>query len=405
MKYLALFIGVFIASIHLHAQYKADNKTYQAVFIDDLCKQLQAHPNHILLDVRSQGEYDDTSTITSLNFGRLKNSLHIDIRQLPARWRELEQYKDETIFIYCSHSQRSRRASRLLADSGFSNIININGGLTTLYLMKNSLGNCVGDMYVTNTRYHIYTPQDFCTRTGTNAFLLDVRPDSAFKGIALAENQNAFGVFTGSVNIPLATISSSLSRIPKNKEILIVDQFGNDSPQAADILLKNGYTNVGILFNGLDQWYSTSTDELRCKMQLVKRDRKYNLLSSDEFNTLATKNNDVVIVDVRKTDEFNNQSKNYWQNVGNIRNAVNIPAGQLNDHLNDLAASKNKPVIIYGFGGNADAYNAAILLLNNGFTNVNVLKDGIFDFRWRAHNVKNKTYLNDWVINVPESNQ
>ncbi|MGH7249954.1 MAG: rhodanese-like domain-containing protein, partial [Minisyncoccia bacterium] len=383
-------------SINLHAQYKADNKTYQAVFLDDLCKQLQAHPDHILLDVRSQGEYDDTSSMTSLNFGRLKNSLHIDIRQLPARWRELEQYKNETIFIYCSHSQRSRRASRLLADSGFSNIININGGLTTLYLMKNSLGNCIGDMYVTNTRYHIYTPQDFCTRSGSNAFLLDVRPDSTFKGIASAEGQNAFGVFTGSTNIPLANIAASLSRIPKNKEILIVDQFGDDSPKAADILLNNGFTNVGILFNGLDQWYSTPAEELRCKMQLVKRDRKYNLLSSDEFNTLATKNNDVIIIDVRKAEDFNNQSKQYFRNVGNIRNAVNIPADHLNDHLKDMAASKNKPVVIYSFGGNNDdAYNSARLLVNNGFTNVYVLKDGIFDFRWRAHNVKNKTYLND----------
>ncbi len=405
MKYRLLLAGVIACSFSVQAQYKNDNKLYQAVFLEDLCKQLQAHPDHILLDVRSQGEYDDTSGFTSLNFGRLKNALHIDVRQLPDRWKELEKYKDKTIFIYCSHSQRSRRASKQLADSGFAHIMNVNGGLTSFYLLKNTQGSCFTDMYSTNTRYKIYNPQEFCTATGNNTFILDVRTDSAFKGIAANEGQNAFGVFKGAVNIPFAGLPASLARVPKNKTIIIVDDYGNDSPKAAQLLLDNGFTSVGILFNGMDEWFSLPPTDLPCKTQLVQRNRKYNLLSGEEFSTLATSDNGAVVVDIRKADEFNNQAKDYWRNVGKIKNAVNFPADQIADHLQELASAKNKPVILYGFSSQGDAFHAAQVLCNNGFTNVNVLKDGIFNLRWRAANIKDKAYLKDWVINIPDINQ
>ena len=108
-----IFAALLLITITTNAQFKADNVKYTTVFPEELCKTLMANQGYTLLDVRSQGEYDDTSTSGGLNIGHLKNSMHIDIRELPKRWKELLAYKDKPLFIYCSHSQRSRRASRL----------------------------------------------------------------------------------------------------------------------------------------------------------------------------------------------------------------------------------------------------------------------------------------------------
>jgi len=104
------FAGLLLIAITSNAQFKADNVKYTTVFPEELCKTLMANQGYTLLDVRSQGEYDDTSTAGGLNIGHMKNSMHIDIRELPKRWKELSAYKDKPLFIYCSHSQRSRRA-------------------------------------------------------------------------------------------------------------------------------------------------------------------------------------------------------------------------------------------------------------------------------------------------------
>src|SRR3954462_6447589 len=86
------------------AQYKNDNVAYKTVYIEEFCKQYRSNPKAILLDVRSQGEYDDTSSSVGLNIGRIKQTKHIDIQQLPAHWRDLIAYKDQPVYVMCSHS-------------------------------------------------------------------------------------------------------------------------------------------------------------------------------------------------------------------------------------------------------------------------------------------------------------
>ena len=67
---------------------------------------------------------------TALNIGRLKGAVNIDVDAVAGRLNELKPYKDKPVFIYCSHSQRSRRVSKLLSENGFQKIYNINGGMS-----------------------------------------------------------------------------------------------------------------------------------------------------------------------------------------------------------------------------------------------------------------------------------
>ncbi|NJO25977.1 MAG: rhodanese-like domain-containing protein [Bacteroidia bacterium] len=118
MKKHFVFILMIAAMQTAAAQFRNDNVLYKTVYLQELCKTLQENPGYTILDVRSKGEYEDTSSSSTLNLGHIKGAMNININELPVRWKEISGMKDKPVFVYCTHSQRSRRASKLLADSG-----------------------------------------------------------------------------------------------------------------------------------------------------------------------------------------------------------------------------------------------------------------------------------------------
>src|SRR5215203_6302820 len=152
-----LTITFSVATLAACAQYRYDNKQFTTVYPEEICAVLKANPGHLLLDVRSKGEYDDTSSARSLNLGHFAAAQNLDIRELPARWRELQAYKDKPVFIYCSHSQRSRRAAKMLVDSGFTKVYNINGGLST-FLYQDRPAACSELSVKTSVKYKLLPP-------------------------------------------------------------------------------------------------------------------------------------------------------------------------------------------------------------------------------------------------------
>src|SRR5690349_3708845 len=110
----------FVALTTAFGQFKND-KLFRTVYPEDLCEELRKHPDALLLDVRSEGEFSDTSKWTGLNIGHLKGAKNINVRTIENRLSEIKEYKNLPIYIYCSHSQRSRVSSKLLIDSGFTN--------------------------------------------------------------------------------------------------------------------------------------------------------------------------------------------------------------------------------------------------------------------------------------------
>jgi rhodanese-related sulfurtransferase/DNA-directed RNA polymerase subunit RPC12/RpoP len=111
--------------------------------IEEMCERLNANPKVVLLDVRSPGEFKGTGFRT---YGHFKNAININITQLENRLSELEKYKDSEIIVYCSHSQRSPRASQLLTSSGFKNVSNMAGGVSTL--TSQTSNECLKKYYV-----------------------------------------------------------------------------------------------------------------------------------------------------------------------------------------------------------------------------------------------------------------
>ena len=191
------------------SQFKNDNIAFKTVYINDLCDSLRKNPDRLILDVRTLGEFRDTSASASLNIGHLKGAVNIDVNEIRNRLSELLPYKDKPIFVICSHSQRSRVCSKLLSDSGFTHVINVNGAMTEFNLLKNTSVPCVNDLYETSNQFKLLSPQQVARLMGSqqNIFILDVRNDSAFRGIARDAATNALGRLKGAINIPLAQLS------------------------------------------------------------------------------------------------------------------------------------------------------------------------------------------------------
>lgn len=406
MRYILSFLFILVMNGLQAQQFRYDNVQFKTVYPEDLCDMLGKHPGALLLDVRTRGEHYDTSGNSGLNLGHLKDARNIPLGELAQRWREVDAYKNEPVFVYCSHSQRSRRASHLLADSGFTNIYNINGGMTQLLKMRSSLPGCFNVLYKTNNKYTIVSATELAEGAKKkNAWLIiDLRSDSVYNRISLQEKKNAMGRLQPSVNIPLSELKNNLAKIPRNKHLLLVDEYGNESPLAAGLLDSLGYKNVSVLLYGMDGWMNYNINEKQLSNTFGwTGPQKYTLLSAGELKRQINVRK-VVLIDVRPAEQFENRSKNYWENIGHIKDAVNIPFDQINGYADKQLTNKSEYIVLYTFNDQPEVYETAAQLARKGYNNVHILYGGIWNIRWASHNLKGKADLAGWVVDVPAEN-
>ena len=361
---IILSLILFVLAQTGFAQYRYDNVTFKTVYWDELCKTLKQNPEALILDVRSKGEHYDTSTSKTLNIGHLKGAMNININDVAGRLKEIESYKNKPVFVHCSHSQRSRRVSKMLADSGFVNVFNINGGVSNLR-MFGFKEEC--DLLTSNLPYQIISPKALAQNKSVEYFILDVRPDSSFKGIALQERKNAYGKFRNAINVPLSTLEQNLSLIPKGKNILIVDETGFESVTAAELLNPKGYSKLTVLFNGLDGFHTEVPER---EKTMWSSHVSYHTINAEGFVELMKKGNTTAI-DIRPADDFNNISKESFRNIGRIKGAINIPVADWDKQFASLPAKKENPIALYSFGGGpVELFELGKKLSAQGYKNV-----------------------------------
>jgi rhodanese-related sulfurtransferase len=95
----------------------------------DVCAYVQAHPAVVLLDVRTQEEFEGKA---EPNFGSLKNAINLSVQDLPTQMHQLDSFKNREIIVYCSHSHRSPMATYMLSQNGFANVKNMSGGMSEM---------------------------------------------------------------------------------------------------------------------------------------------------------------------------------------------------------------------------------------------------------------------------------
>lgn len=82
--------------------------------------QLLTQPDVILLDVRSQAEYEQ--------LGHVPNAVLFPMDQIPVRLSELPT--DQPLVVMCQHGVRSAMVCEYLVDQGFRRVLNHDGGMS-----------------------------------------------------------------------------------------------------------------------------------------------------------------------------------------------------------------------------------------------------------------------------------
>ena len=89
-----------------------------------MMKELQSSildKNTIVLDVRTEEEYFGP-------LGHIENAILIPIQELQSRLDELNQFKNETIYVVCRSGQRSNVGKDILNANNFR-AVNVDGGM------------------------------------------------------------------------------------------------------------------------------------------------------------------------------------------------------------------------------------------------------------------------------------
>lgn len=88
---------------------------------EEWVSQLEADKNAVVLDVRTEDEYDD---------GIITNAINLDIHKGQGFIDGLEALdKSKNYYVYCRSGARSAKACEVMENLGFENAFNLQGGI------------------------------------------------------------------------------------------------------------------------------------------------------------------------------------------------------------------------------------------------------------------------------------
>lgn len=188
--------------------------------------------------------------------------------------------------------------------------------------------------------------------------ILDVRTPDEFKE----------GHIEGAILIPVLELDNRLGELPKDKPIITYCKIGIRSRNAANILVKNGFTRIhdmGGILDWIDKGYPVIEEG---EIMLISVDESYEFFYDEDY----------IFLDVRSLEECKQ---------GHIKGAILIPVSELEDRLDEIPEDKH--IIVYCDGaGCSRSGKAAVILVNNGFEEVyDMTGEGIIEWQIKGYPV------------------
>ena len=106
---LAVVLGLALVVPQLQASQGVDVKAAKSL----------SDQGALLLDVREPDEYAAVHAV---------NAKLIPLGEVGARLKEIEAYKDKPVAVICRSGRRSAQAVSFLKESGFTQVVNVEGG-------------------------------------------------------------------------------------------------------------------------------------------------------------------------------------------------------------------------------------------------------------------------------------
>ena len=138
---LGFFIGCAVAVIYsVIVQVATENKgdeimneivtvTYEQISQVEAKNIMDTESNFIILDVRTEEEFAE---------GHIKNAILIPDYEIATKAEEILKDKNQLILVYCRSGNRSKAASKVLVDLGYTNVKEFGGIIDWKYeIVKN----------------------------------------------------------------------------------------------------------------------------------------------------------------------------------------------------------------------------------------------------------------------------
>ncbi|MEO6612037.1 MAG: rhodanese-like domain-containing protein [Chitinophagaceae bacterium] len=357
-------------------------------------KAQQGGKGYIILDVRTPGEYmDTTNSGRHAGIGRINTAVNVSLQDLlgkPETIHQLDKYKNEDIYVICSHSYRSRRISNLLLENGFTSVNNVKGGMTEWYRNYEELQPYMAGMYQNNIAYH------------------NIAPSELFKKLAAKEPVELIGLnspprfFFDSLVAPYYPYfpdikeanyyrpADSLQVLEKVKAsngrpVVLFSKVGGGAQDMSEWLARKGYTNIYNLVNSLPGFY-----EYVVNFQSREAGKKVLVYNSNiqfytplSFCKEAPKN--VQWIDLRHDTTFNQVTEGTKINYKTLNGAVNFPFYKTADAFTQQFPDKNKLYMILPQDGYT-GIELADALLKKGYR-IGWIIGGIERWEWYTNNI------------------
>ena len=177
-------------------------------------------------------------------------------------------------------------------------------------------------------------------------------------------------------NLPLARIEiDAYGKLPKkNVPIVVLDDGEGFAELSVHRLINLGYTDVSIFEGGVQGWKAAGGEVFKDVNvpsksfgEFVESKRHTPSLSAQEVKQLIDSKEDMVVVDVRRFDEYNTMS---------IPTGISVPGAELVLRLPELAPNPKTKVIV-NCAGRTRSIIGTQSLINAGIPNeVNALRNG-----------------------------
>lgn len=115
---LAVMAVAMAAACGCAASAPAGQAAYRQVSADEAGKMMERETGYIIVDVRTQREYDE---------GHIPKAVCIPNETIDREPPALLPDKEQEIFVYCRSGRRSKEAAQKLADMGYTNVVEFGG--------------------------------------------------------------------------------------------------------------------------------------------------------------------------------------------------------------------------------------------------------------------------------------
>ncbi len=276
----------------------------------------------------------DVRDVFAFEKSHVKGAIHVPLELLSEQINTIPEGR--SVIVYDETGKKGHQALRTLLGAGFTDVINISGGHTSLQRQARTIG--FKNLEINLLPVEVKTLEEETSKAEekvvekakdeNSLLVVDVRTTEEFED----------GAYPDAINIPLDEIMDRLDELGSNaaREIVVYCASGARSAYAQRMLSQTGYTNVK---NGGG-----------IAAMMASRNTKPSATASL---------NEPIVVDVRTPQEFAG---------GAYPGAINIPLDELQMRIVELG-SKSREITLYCASGARSAYGQRGLL-QMGFTNI-----------------------------------